>query len=277
MRLRSGLVLFLLLCSSLVLRAQQAPANSANDVVRKALAEQIRVSELLKKYSYRKHMVQETSDMKGNVTAHEERVYAFAPCGEHTCITLESVDGRAPKPKEVKEHEKMVKKMWEQEAKKTAADKKKEEDDDLFLSQDFLAVYDFAPGDSELHQGTAARIFTFTPKPQDVKLADKDNKILTKVAGRLWIADVDQKIIAAEMHMVKPIKVWGGFLGAINNMNTQQEYIADDDGTYLPKTSTIEVELRIMFSKGKLKMTEEYLDYKIPAPAAATAKVEAVK
>jgi hypothetical protein len=272
MRHRPGLLLFsLLLCSSLGLRAQQPPPKPANDVVRKALAEQTRVSELLKTYSYRKRIVSESSDMKDRVTDHAERVYTFAPCGERTCITLESVDGRAPKPKELKQHEKEVQKMWEQETKKTAADKKREADEDLFLSQDFLAVYDFAPGDSELHQGTAARVFNFTPKPADVKLADKDNKILTKLAGRLWIADVDQKIIAAEMHMVKPIKMWGGFLGAINDMKSRQEYISDDGGVYLPKSNTIEMELRVMFSKGKLRLTEEYSDYRKPAPVAAKA------
>ncbi|HTK95728.1 MAG TPA: hypothetical protein VL382_08820 [Terriglobales bacterium] len=270
MRHRPGLVLpFLLLCVFVPLRALQQPSpTSANDVVRKALAEQVRVSDLLEKYSYRKHIISESSDMKGRVTDREERVYSFAPCGDKTCITLESVNGRPPTPKELKEHDKMMKKEWERQAKKTAADKKKEENDDLFLSQDFLAVYDFAAGDSELHQGTTARVITFTPKPEDVRLADKDNRILTKVAGRLWIADVDQKIVAAEMHMVKPIKVWGGFAGAINNMDVRQEYISETNGVYLPKKNAIEMELRILLSKGKLKVTEEYSDYRAPvAPA----------
>jgi hypothetical protein len=263
MRLRTALIASLFL--PVLLTAQEAPAPAASELVRKALADQQHVVDLLEKYTYRKHIVSETTDMKDRVTAHEERIYSYAPCDGKTCITLESVNGKPPTPKELKEHEKLMKKEWEKQAKKTAEDRRKEDDDDLFLSKDFLKVYDFAAGEAELHQGTASRVFNFTPKSETVELANKDNKVLTKLAGRLWIAEVDGKIVAAEMHMVKPIKVWGGFAGAINNMTVQQEYTAAASGMYLPKKNAIAMELRILFSKAKLRVTEEYSEFKTPA------------
>jgi hypothetical protein len=285
MRHRPAFVLFFILLGVAVpLRAQQQPSStSADAVVRKALADQQRMSDLLEKYSFRKHIISETAEMNGRVTGHEERVYGYAPCsgknGEkptdsslapsdgRMCIVLESVDGKPPTEKQRKEHAKMMKKAWELQSRKTAADRKKEDDEDLFLSRDFLTIYDFQAGESEMHAGTSALIVAFTPKNGKLALANGDNKVLTKFAGRLWIADVDQKIVAAELHMVKPIKVWGGFAGAINNMTVQQEYLADG-GTYLPRKNTVEIELRILFSKGKLRLTEEYMDFKPEAPAA---------
>lgn len=238
-------------------------------MVQHALADQVRVGDLLEKYSYSKHIVSESANMKGKVTAHYERVYSYAPCQGKQCITLVSVDNRPPKEKELKEHEKDMKKFREQKAKKTAAEKQQEEDEDLFLSKDFLAVYAFSDAGTDLYKGTAVQVVAFQPKEEKVQLANKENKVLTKMAGRLWIAEVDQQIIAAEMHMVKPIKVWGGFAGAINNMTVQQEYIRQD-GMYLPKKNAVGMEIRIMFSKGKLTITEEYFDFKAPAPATAS-------
>ncbi len=236
MRSRLALCLPFLL---LPLAAQETPAPKPDESVRHALADQQRVIDLLEKYTYTKHVVSESSNAKGKVTDHHERVFNYAPCEAKTCITLVSVNGAPPKPKELKEHEKAVQKQWEKQAKKSAEDRQKEEDDDLFLSKDFLAVYDSSSSGTEFHEGTATEVVAFTPKQETVSLADKTNKILTKMAERLWIAEVDRKIVATEMHMVKPIKVWGGFAGAINNMTAQQEYFVDANGMYLPKKSAI--------------------------------------
>lgn len=256
--------------------AQTKPAEravssqEATAVVQQALADQQRMTDLLEKYTYSKHIVSESFTMKDKPTGRYERVYSYAPCEGRQCITLVSVENRPPKEKELKEHEKEMKKLREQEAKKTPADKQKEEDEDLFLSKDFLAVFDFSDGGSDLYKGTAVQVVAFRPKEEKVALANKDNKVLTKMAGRLWITEVDHQIVASEMKMIKPIKVWGGFAGAINAMTVQQEYVRDH-GMYLPKKSVVEMEIRIMFSKGKLRLTEEYLELKAPAaPAVAS-------
>lgn len=259
MRLRLALCLPFLL---LPLAAQETPPAKPDDVVRHALADQQRVSDLLENYTYTKRVVSESSNEKGKVTGHQERVVNFAPCEGKTCITLVSVNGAPPKPRELKEHQKAVEKEWEKKAKKNAADRQKEEDEDLFLSKDFLAVYDFSSSGTELHEGTATQVVAFAPKQETVALADKSNKVLTKMAGRMWIAEVDRKIVATEMHMVKPIKVWGGFAGTINNMTVQQEYLVDANGIYLPKKNAVEMEMRIVLSKVRLRVVEEYSDFK---------------
>lgn len=275
LRLARALTCLFFVCCAAAQQPPAPPAPSAppkvdpTAMVRNALRDQERMVDLLEKYSYSKRNVAQFYDKKGKVTSRAERVYSFAPCDGRQCITLVSVDARAPKPKELKEHEKDMKKMREQEAKKTAAEKQKEADEDLFLSKDFLAVYDFSDAGTDLYNGTAVQVVAFKPKEQKVELADKDNKVLTKMEGRLWITEVDQQILASEMHMVKPIKVWGGFAGAINQMTVQQEYIRES-GMYLPKKSMVEMELRIMFSKGRMTRSEEYFDFKSPAPAAAT-------
>jgi hypothetical protein len=245
-----------------LLAAQETSPSKPDEMVRRALADQQRMTDLLDKYTFTKHIVSESSNGKGKVTGHEERVYSYAPCGPKTCITLVSVNGAPPKPKELKEHQKAMEKEWDRRAKKSPEERQKEEDEDLFLSRDFLAVYDFSSLGNELHKGTATQVVEFTPKEEKVQIAEKNNKILTKMAGRLWIAEVDQKIVATEMHMVKPIKVWGGFAGAIKDMTVQEEYLVDADGVYLPKRNAVELELRILLSTGRLKVVEEYSDFK---------------
>jgi len=150
MRSRLALCLPFLL---LPLAVQETPALPPDDVVRHALGDQQRVIDLLAKYTYTKHVASESSNAKGKVTDHQERVFNYAPCDAKTCITLVSVNGAPPKPRELKEHQKVVEKEWEKQAKKSTADRQKEEDDDLFLSRDFLAVYDFSSSGTELHVG----------------------------------------------------------------------------------------------------------------------------
>lgn len=193
-------------------------------MVRKALGEQERVAKVLEDYSYTKHVVAETTDMKGKQLSRHERVYEFSACGSKTCVKLVSSNGAAPTPKELKEHDKEQRKLWEREAKKSAADKQKEQDDDLFLSSDFLKVYSFTLAGRESYREQPAHVLEFTPKAGKVQLKDDDNKILTKMAGRLWVAEKDGKILASEMHAIKSIKVWGGFAGAINTMKVRIDY-----------------------------------------------------
>lgn len=252
-----------------LLGLQQIPEPKPDELVRRALANQHSMNELLSKYSYAKRIVSVSSNAHGKVTAREDRVYNYAPCGTKTCIALVSVNGAPPKPKELKEHEKAVQKEQEKEAKKSAADRKKEEDEDLFLNKDFLTVYDFSSPGTELLKGTASVVVEFAPKPETVALAAKSDKILTKLAGRMWIAEVDGKIVATEMHMVKPIKVWGGFAGAIKNMVVQQEYLVDAEGTYLPKKNAMEMELRVLLNTMQLSIVEEYSDFKRAAAGGA--------
>src|SRR5215471_14921480 len=115
----------------LPLAAQETPAPPADDVVRRALTDQQRVIDLLDKYTYTKHVISESTDGKGKVTGHQERVLNYVPCEDMTCITLVSVNGAPPKSRELKEHQKAVEKEWEKKAKKSAEDRQKEEDDDL--------------------------------------------------------------------------------------------------------------------------------------------------
>jgi hypothetical protein len=262
---------FPLLFLAVLLTAQEKPTPSADELVRTALADQQRILTLLEKYSYTKRVVAETTDPKGKVTSRDERVASFAPCNGKVCSTLVSVNGAPPKPKEIKAHEKGVQKSWEKRAKMTAEDRKKDEDEDLSLSRDFLAVYNFSHAGKEEHQGRPALVVAFTPKEEKVNVSDKDNRVLTKMAGRLWLSDPGGKVLASDMHMVKPIKVWGGFAGAINNLTSQADYAVDpDSGMYLPKKTVTVMEVRILFSKGTWKVTEEYSDFKPTVPATVT-------
>jgi hypothetical protein len=268
MRTRLTWALAFLLSASLLSPGQDKPPRSAGEVARAALADQQRVLDGLKKYTYTKHIVSEQTNMKGKRIGRAERVYRYAPCGERTCITLVSVDGAAPKPKELKQHEKDMQKEWARQAKMTAAERQQEEDEDTFLSRDFLAVYEFAGQPGEPYNSKPARVISFSPTAEKVQFADKDNKILTRMAGRFWVEEGADTIIAAEMHMVKPIKVWGGFAGAINGMTVHTQYVFEQ-GMYLPLRNEVEIDLRIMLAKTKLKITEEYAGFQAPAPTGA--------
>jgi hypothetical protein len=268
MRTRLTWALAFLLSASLLSPGQDKPPRSAGEVARAALADQQRVLDGLKKYTYTKHIVSEQTNMKGKRIGRAERVYSYAPCGERICITLVSVDGATPKPKELKQHEKDMQKEWARQAKLSAAERQKEEDQDTFLSRDFLAVYDFADAPPEPYNGKPTRVVSYKAKPVKVELADKDNKILSKMEGRFWLEEGADTIIASEMHMVKPIKVWGGFAGAINGMNVHTQYVFEQ-GMYLPLRNEVEIDLRIMLAKTKLKITEEYAGFQAPAPTGA--------
>lgn len=248
--------------------AAQAAALTPQELVRIALADQVRVDDLLRKYSYSKHVVSEVRNPKGKVTARAERIYHYRPCDGKRCVDLVSVNGAPPTQKELREHNERIRKMWEQEAKKTAREKQSEEDEDLFLSRDMLAIYDFAMAANESYQGRLARVVTFTPRDEKVQLADKSNKILTRMAGRMWLAEEEPRILGQEMRMVKPIKVWAGLAGGINSMTVQQEYVVDA-GMYLPKKNVVVAEYRTLMDRGKLTVIEEYSGYTAPPPAAA--------
>jgi hypothetical protein len=261
------LSLALLPCSS----AQTAPAESltADQLAQKALEGDLDVFQSLKSYTFTKRLVVEVLDKKGDQKDRDERTYQYSPCDGLTCIKLLSVNGAAPTPKQLKDHDKVMKKELERQRKLTPADKQKESDEALFLSSDFLKIYTFTLGPATALTGDAAYVVDFAPHEQKVKLANKDNKVLSKMAGRMWLSK-EQRVLSSEMHTVKSIKVWGGFAGSINNLQARLDYVRDAAGVYLPRRSETLIELRILVAKARWRFTEEYSDF-IPPPAAAAA------
>lgn len=273
-----ALGLAVLMCAILLPCAAQeqpavlaAPTLTPDQMAEKALQGDIDILKLLKTYTFTKRVLVEIMDNKGKERDRDERVYQLYPCGGLICSKVLSINGAPPKPKDLKEHEKNMKKDLERQRKLTAADKQKEEDEALFLSGDFLKIYTFTPAAPDAAIPDAAHVLAFTPHDQKVKLANKDNKVLSKMAGRMWL-DRDMHVLSSEMHTIKSIKVWGGFAGAINNLQAKIDYVRDPSGIYLPRKVETNLELRILMSKGRWRITEEYSDFIAPAATAAAAK-----
>jgi hypothetical protein len=251
-----------------VASAQEKAAPNAPELVRKALGNAGRSLDLLDKYSYTKHQVTESYDLKGKLLRRDEWTVAFTPCEGKTCTTLLSHNGAPPSAKELKEHDKEMRKAWEKQAKQTPEDKRKEEDDDVMLSQDFLEIFTFVLSGRESYKEQPAYIIEFTPKAEKAELKAHESKVLARMAGRLWISEKEEKVLAVEMHMIKPIKVWGGIAGAIDTMKVLSDYVVSEAGEYLPRRVDTEMDVRLGFtSKVRLKISEEYTDFKLAVSA----------
>ena len=63
-------------------------------------------------------------------------------------------------------------------------------------------------------------------------------------------------------------------LAGVHRGTAQQEYFVDANGMYLPKKSAVDIKFRIMLTKVRLKVVEEYSDFKRAAAAAAAANIK---
>jgi hypothetical protein len=254
--------------------AQEPPTVTDEQILTRSLAElkNSQVFTAMDQFSFTSHVTQDQYNKNGKSLFHDDRVYEYTPRADgKTDIRLVLVKGSPPSEKELKQHEKEMRKMLSRSDQKVAEDKRKSQEEDTLLSQDFLIVYDFKLAGREEWKNVPAFLIEFTPKTEKAQVKLKSDKLLYKMAGRMWVSQNGYRILATEMHTLEGgIKVWGGFAGAINRLVVRTEYSADTSGSYLPQLNSVEMDLRILLAKQSLTAKEEFSNFKklITKPAA---------
>ncbi len=135
--------------------------------------------------------------------------------------------------------------------KQAAADKNKselprkfEKKEHLEFGKELIKRYDFKLVGREVTNGCSLLVVDFTPKPGKLPENDLRDKVVNRMAGRLWIDEREYAIKRCAVRLIRNLKIIGGIVGEAYKFNFMFERERTDDGLWYVSESNWHVEGR---------------------------------
>ncbi|MFN2481586.1 MAG: hypothetical protein ABR554_08970 [Pyrinomonadaceae bacterium] len=258
----------------------EPPSDAALNVVelmREVSRNQKEDDERVSQYTYTRKQTEREINDRGEVKRETVRVYEVYPVANAGDVEkLVSENGVALTPERAAKEEKRV--AEEIERRERERDKRREKrereraggarkgrgegEDDPGLST-FLRVCEFVSPRRERFRDRAAIVFDFRARP-GYKTQSREESIVSKLAGVVWIDPADKRIMRLEARLVEGYKVAGGLVASLrpgSAMIFEQTRLAD--GVWLPKYEQINFAAKLFIFAGiQLDATREYSNYK---------------
>jgi outer membrane lipoprotein-sorting protein len=258
----------------------EPPSDAALNVVelmREVGRNQKDDDERVSQYTYTRKQTEREINDKGELKKETIRVYEVYPvanAGEVEKLVSEGGVALTPEraakeekrvAEEIEKREREREKRKEKKERERAADAKKgkaEGEDDPGLST-FLRVCEFVSPRRERFRERDAIVFDFRARP-GYKTKSREESIVSKLAGVVWIDPADKQIMRLEARLVEGYKIAGGLVASLrpgSAMIFEQTRLAD--GVWLPKFEQVNFAAKIFIFAGiRLDATREYSNYK---------------
>jgi hypothetical protein len=259
---------YLLLSGALV---QDKPADlSTAEILRKAV-ERYAWSDAQKferKYVSTFHSLDEEFDSTGAVKTRSDRVLQTIPLGPNMRVqrVLEK-DGHPTTAAERKEE-------WDREQKavaeglkrKPGTRRKNAEEGEMGFNSALVAKYDWKLLGTEVLDGRPAYLFSLEPK-KDLPVHNMMDRILNKVAGKIWFDAQEFEIVRADAHLTENAAVLGGLAASMKRADIFFEQARMDDGAWLMRKINVHIDARIALVKAiREHHMEEHRDFRKVTP-----------
>jgi hypothetical protein len=127
----------------------------------------------------------------------------------------------------------------------------------------FLKVCDFVSPRREQWEGRETIVFDFRPKA-GFKPKNREESLIAKLVGVVWIDPVDKQIIRLEARLAEGFKIAGGLVASLKPgaaLVVEQTRMAQ--GVWLPRFAHINLSVKVLlFAGGDYNQTVEWSNYK---------------
>ncbi len=276
-----GLFLGALLASPLSLHGQSPAASGAppgktalpavEEILKKAIerARRDQDQKIEGKYAYTQHSTIEELDSKENVRKREERVLQILPIDGEPYARLVQKDGKPLSEKDAKleqERERRFRRRLAERKRKKEHGKK--DDDEVDFDEELVSKYRFILAGREPVNRRAAYVLSFEPRSADLPVKRKIDRLLNKVAGRLWIDEQDYAISRVDLHLAENVLAWGGLLASVRKFLLQVEQSKVDEAAWLPCYVDGYIDGRILIRSLHMKVKQQNSDFRKVPPGA---------
>ena len=150
----------------------------------------------------------------------------------------------------------------EKQAAKRRAEREKKANEGTEISP-FLRVCEFVSPRREQWAGRDTIVFDFRPK-QGYKPKNREESLVAKLVGVIWIDPVDKQVIRLEARLAEGFKIAGGLLASLKpGAALVIEQTRMDQGVWLPKFAHLNLSVKVLlFAGGDYNKTIEWSNYK---------------
>jgi len=135
-------------------------------------------------------------------------------------------------------------------------------EDQVALNEDLINRYSYELAGQEAIRGRSTYVVTFRPRRDDLPVRRRVDRILNKLAGKVWVDTQDYEIVRLEIHLAGKATMWGGLLATVRKLEGEFEQTPTDDGVWFPLRLQGRLDARVLFSNYRLTQTERWSDFR---------------
>lgn len=266
---RAILLMLFLSCAGRVVAGDTAPLPKAEEVVRKIVehSKNREVRRAAAAFRYAQHRVIEKYDEKGAAKEREDRRYEVAPLEGGSYTALVEKNGHPLAGADLAEEQQKRRKFIERQIARNLG---KSDDERVPLDADLFSRYRGEVVGRDVIGGRPALVMEFSPKSRDLPIRRRQDYLLNKLAGKVWVDEKDFDIVKVEARLTERTRVFWGLLGSIEKADLYFEQTRADESVYLPMRLSFFWDGRKLFTSIREKITAEWSGYQSEAAATAT-------
>ena len=240
-------VLALALSSLAAFPSDDPPLPSAEDVVHKVRAAvtnpEVRLASA--QFRYVQRTLIEKMDDKGRLREREERVYDVGPLAGGVYSSLVEKNGKSLSSADLLDEKERRQRFLERSGTQKFGGG---DSDRVPLDPELFSRYKAEVLGREWKDGRSQVILRFWPRSADLPIRRRQDYVLNKLTGKVWIDEQDWEIVKVDAHLTERVRVMLGLVAALDKVDLGFEQLPMGGGVYLPLRLSANFEGRKLFS-----------------------------
>lgn len=191
------------------------------------------------------HTQIEKFDEKGNLREREDRVYDVGPLGGGVYARLVEKNGKSLSPADMRDEQEREQRFLERGKNQRFGGG---DSDRVPLDKELFDRYKGEVEGREMVQGRPAIVLRFWPRANDLSIRRRQDYVLNKLAGKVWIDQRDWEIVKVDAHLTERVRVILGLVASLEKVDLNFEQTRVGEGVYLPLKLSAYFEGRKLFS-----------------------------
>ena len=231
---------------------------SASEVTRRMIerGRAVAEAERVPQYTYEKRTVLERFDAAGQPLGSEEKLHRVILIRGLPFNRLVKIQGRELTAEELKKEEAKEEKFQQRfvsaDRRKLAAQKA------ALVTPELLDRYQFAVTERVVRSNRPTLVLSFKPKEGTLPSNTVHDKLLNRMAGRVWVDEADADTARLVASLVEPVSLgWFGWLGSLTRCELSLERQRMPDGAWINTRMTALMHCRRLTTTLRFRLTEE--------------------
>jgi hypothetical protein len=237
------------------------PLPKAEDVVRRIIdrAKNAEVRRAKASYTYSQHSVIEKLDEKNRTREREERIYEVGPVEGRSYARLVKKNGQPLAGEDLRLEKERERRFIERhnEQRLGASD-----EDRVPLDAELFDRYRGNITGRETIAGRSALVLEFSPKSRDLPVRRRQDYVLNKLGGKVWVDEQDYEIVKVEAHLLERVRVFLGLVASVDKVDIDFTQTRVSEVVYLPQQLHFYIDGRKLFTLLHQRMQADWSDYR---------------
>ncbi len=236
---------------------------AASEVTRRMIAhaQAVAQAEQEPQYTYEKRSRFERLNAAWKPVSSEEKIYHVTVICGLPLNRLVKVQGQELSAEELKREdareEKFRQRLVSTDRKKLVAEK------EALVTPELLGRYDFTVKERVALSNRTTLVLTFKPKSGDLPAESFQEKLLSQMAGTLWVDEADADIARVEVGMQEPVSLgWLGWLGSLSRCDLTLQRERMPDGVWVNRKMDLLIQCRKVVATQRFHIKEDSWGFK---------------